>query len=205
MIKKVILNNFKGFQNVELECNRENNLLIGENGSGKTTILYAINLVLSGSHALIEKNGLASLFNSITISEFLETKNIDCLPELFVEIYFDDSIEEIKKNFNIEGTHNSKRIKSYGVLLRIVPNTDFSEEIKEALSNSDWKVFPFEFYKVEFLSFSGKIYTSYTKPFKFLFSLVNTSQIDTTQEIQKRIEEIYLDRISVENRAKVNH
>lgn len=205
MIKKVILNNFKGFQNIELECNRENNLLIGENGSGKTTILYAINLVLSGSHALIEKNGLASLFNSTTISEFLKTKNIDCLPELFVEIYFDDSIVEIKNNFNIEGTHNSKKIKSYGVLLRIVPNTDFSEEINEALINSDWKVFPFEFYKVEFLSFNGKIYTSYTRPFKFLFSLVNTSQIDTTQEIQKRIEEIYLDRISVENRAKVNH
>ena len=205
MIKKVILNNFKGFQNIELECNRENNLLIGENGSGKTTILYAINLVLSGSHALIEKNGLASLFNSTTISEFLETKNIANLPELFVEIYFDDSITEIKNNFNIEGTHNYKKIKSYGVLLRIVPNTDFSEEIKEALINSDWKVFPFEFYKVEFLSFNGKIYTSYTRPFKFLFSLVNTSQIDTTQEIQKRIEEIYLDRISIENRAKVNH
>ena len=66
-------------------------------------------------------------------------------------------------------------------------------------------MFPFEFYNVEFLSFNGKIYTSYTKPFKFLYSLVNTSQINTTQENQKRIEEIYLDRIPIENRAKVNH
>ena len=189
MISKVILKNFKGFQNIELECNKENNILIGENGSGKTTILYAIGLVLSGSHAQIEKNGLASLFNSTAISKFLNSRDIKLLPELFVEIYFDDSYEEIKNNFDIEGTHNSKRMNSYGVSLRIIPNNDFNKEIKEALIDSDWRVFPFEFYKVEFLSFNGKIYTSYTKPFKFLYSLVNTSQINTTQENQKRIEE----------------
>ena len=74
MISKVILKNFKGFQNIELECNKENNILIGENGSGKTTILYAIGLVLSGSHAQIEKNGLASLFNSTAISKFFKFK-----------------------------------------------------------------------------------------------------------------------------------
>ena len=205
MISKVILKNFKGFQNIELECNKEKNILIGENGSGKTTILYAIGLVLSGSHAQIEKNGLASLFNSTAISRFLNSRDIKLLPELFVEIYFDDSYEEIKNNFDIEGTHNSKGMDSYGVSLRIIPNNDFNKEIMEALIDSDWRVFPFEFYKVEFLSFNGKIYTSYTKPFKFLYSLVNTSQINTTQENQKRIEEIYLDRIPIENRAKVNH
>lgn len=205
MISKVILKNFKGFQSIEFECNSDKNILIGENGSGKSTILYAISLVLSGSHIQIEKTSLASLFNTDVISSFLTQKDINKLPELFVEIYFNESVEEISSNFNLEGTHNSKETKSFGVSLKITPNKDYSKEIENALISSDWKVFPFEFYKVEFLSFNGKSYTSYTRPFKFLYSIINTSQIDTNQEIQKRIDEIYLEKISVEDRAKVNH
>ena len=205
MISKVILKNFKGFQSIEFECNSDKNILIGENGSGKSTILYAISLVLSGSHIQIEKTSLASLFNTDVISSFLTQKDINQLPELFVEIYFNESVEEISSNFNLEGTHNSKETKSFGVSLKITPNKDYAKEIENALISSDWKVFPFEFYKVEFLSFNGKSYTSYTRPFKFLYSIINTSQIDTNQEIQKRIDEIYLEKISVEDRAKVNH
>ncbi|HHK7777301.1 TPA: AAA family ATPase, partial [Streptococcus pneumoniae] len=55
------------------------------------------------------------------------------------------------------------------------------------------------------MTFSGKTYSSYNKPYKFLHSMINTSLIDTQQEIQKRIHEVYLDNISAENRAKVNH
>lgn len=55
------------------------------------------------------------------------------------------------------------------------------------------------------MTFSGKTYSSYNKPYKFLHSIINTSLIDTQQEIQKRIHEVYLDNISAENRAKVNH
>ena len=205
MISKVILENFRGFKWIEFECNREKNILIGENGSGKSTILYAISLVLSGSHVQIEKISLASLFNTEIISSFLMRQDIKQLPKLFVEIFFDDSVDEIKNNFNLEGSHNSQKTKSFGISLRITPNKDYLKEIENALTSSGWKVFPFEFYKVEFLSFNGKSYTSYTRPFKFSYSTINTSQIDTNQEIQKRIDEIYLERISVEDRAKVNH
>ena len=139
----MILKNFKGFQSIEFECNSDKNILIGENGSGKSTILYAISLVLSGSHIQIEKTSLASLFNTDVISSFLTQKDINQLPELFVEIYFNESVEEISSNFNLEGTHNSKETKSFGVSLKITPNKDYAKEIENALISSDWKVFPF--------------------------------------------------------------
>lgn len=205
MISKVVLKNYKRFQDAEFICNKNKNIFIGENGAGKTTVLSAISLVLSGSHAQIEKISLASLFNSEIIVNFLTARNIDLLPEVFVEIYFDETISEIANNFNLEGMHNSKKIKSFGSGLRIIPNQDYLPNITEALENSDWMVFPFEFYKVEFLTFSGKTYTSYTKPFKFSYSTINTSIIDTNQEIQKRIDEVYLNKITQENRARVNN
>lgn len=205
MISKVILKNYKQFQHVEFSCNKDRNIFIGENGAGKTTILSAIGLALSGSHAQIEKISLASLFNSDVISGFLTTRNIDVLPEVFIEIYFDEEIPEIGNNFNLEGSHNSEKIKAFGVGLRITPSTEYLPDITEALENSNWTVFPFEFYKIEFLSFSGKSYTSYTRPFKFSYSIINTSLIDTNQEIQKRIDEVYSNKIAQENRAKVNH
>lgn len=205
MISKVVLKNYKRFQHVEFSCNKNKNIFIGENGSGKTTVLSAISLVLSGSHAKIEKVSLASLFNSVSILRFLDSRDINSLPEVLVEIYFDESVPEIANNFNLEGKHNSKKAKAFGVGLRIIPNLDYLPNITEALKNSNWTVFPYEFYKVEFISFSGRSYTSYTRPFKFLYSVINTSLIDTNQEIQKRIDEVYLNKITQENRAKVNH
>lgn len=95
--------------------------------------------------------------------------------------------------------------KLFGLSLKITPNQDYITEMNSVLNDSNWTVFPFEFYRVEFLTFSGKSYSSYNKPYKFIHSIVNTSLIDTQQEIQKRIHEVYLDNISAENRAKVNH
>ena len=135
----------------------------------------------------------------------MSTKDIKQLPEVIIEIFFDGINTEISSNFNLEGKHNSQNIKAFGLSLKITPNQDYITEMNSVLNDSNWTVFPFEFYRVEFLTFSGKSYSSYNKPYKFIHSIVNTSLIDTQQEIQKRIHEVYLDNISAENRAKVNH
>ncbi|HFR3214332.1 TPA: ATP-binding protein [Streptococcus suis] len=180
-------------------------MFVGENGAGKSTLLYAIGLVLSGSHSLIERSSLANIFNQEAILEFMSTKDIKQLPEVIIEIFFDEINTEISSNFNLEGKHNSQNIKVFGLSLKITPNQDYITEMNSVLNDSNWTVFPFEFYRVEFLTFSGKSYSPYNKPYKFIHSIVNTSLIDTQQEIQKRIHEVYLDNISAENRAKVNH
>ena len=205
MISRIILQNFKRYKRVDFTCNSEVNIFVGENGAGKSTLLYAIGLVLSGSHSLIERSSLANIFNQEAILEFMSTKDIKQLPEVIIEIFFDGINTEISSNFNLEGKHNSQNIKAFGLSLKITPNQDYITEMNSVLNDSNWTVFPFEFYRVEFLTFSGKSYSSYNKPYKFIHSIVNTSLIDTQQEIQKRIHEVYLDNISAENRAKVNH
>lgn len=205
MITKVKIQNFKCYKQAEFECYKKMNIFVGENGVGKSTLLHAIGLVLSGSYSQIEKQSLSTLFNTEIIEEFLQKKDNSNLPQLFVELYFDSSLKEIETNFHIEGRHNSDRIEAYDLSLRIVPHEEFIAEIKEALKNTDWEVFPFEFYKVEFITFSGRSYSSYTKPYKFSYTMINTSLIDTNQETQKRIHEIYSEKITEENRAKVNH
>ncbi|MBZ4283882.1 AAA family ATPase, partial [Streptococcus pneumoniae] len=41
MISRIILQNFKRYQNVDFTCNSEVNIFVGENGAGKSTLLYA--------------------------------------------------------------------------------------------------------------------------------------------------------------------
>ena len=205
MIRKIILKNFKSLKNTEINCNNGTNILVGENNAGKTTILQAINLVLNGSYSQIAKNNLSSLFNTNVVSNFLNEKNIKNLPEVRVEIYLDESNPLVANNFDLEGNHNSLNEKTAGLILLISPSKDYKKEIEDMLNQTTWQIFPFEFYNIDFLTFSGRSYNAYSKPFKFKSMMIDTSLINTNNEIRKRISEVYDTSIERENRATINH
>ena len=48
IIQRIKLTNYRCHNNFELDCNRSTTLIIGENGSGKTSVLEAIYLALRG-------------------------------------------------------------------------------------------------------------------------------------------------------------
>ncbi len=52
-ITKIQLRNFKKYQEFNVDFDPELNLLIGDNEAGKSTILTAIELVLSGSKGFV--------------------------------------------------------------------------------------------------------------------------------------------------------
>lgn len=54
-IDKIKIDNFKNFENIEVEFSSGINLFVGVNGSGKTSILEAINVALGGFFSLQEK------------------------------------------------------------------------------------------------------------------------------------------------------
>lgn len=73
-IEKVIIQNFKKFKNpFEIKFNEHINLLVGDNESGKSTILEAIHVALTGMYAGRNiKNQLSTyLFNREAVEEYL--------------------------------------------------------------------------------------------------------------------------------------
>uniref|UniRef100_UPI00331982F3 ATP-binding protein n=1 Tax=Pseudoalteromonas sp. 43-MNA-CIBAN-0464 TaxID=3140425 RepID=UPI00331982F3 len=65
--------NFKRFSNFEVQFTEEINLLIGDNEAGKSSLLTAIELVLSGSKSKIDSIGIDNLFNKQIIDERIRT------------------------------------------------------------------------------------------------------------------------------------
>ncbi|MCE0761277.1 AAA family ATPase, partial [Marinobacter sp. G11] len=69
-IKKLKLSNFKRFEKLELEFEQGINTIIGDNESGKSTILQAIDLVSSGNRNRIESSGIESLLNKASVKSY---------------------------------------------------------------------------------------------------------------------------------------
>ena len=162
-ITKIVLSNFKRFETLDLQVDEELNIFIGDNEAGKSSILLALDLVLSGSVSKVETIGLESIFNVSAISHFLSgSKKIADIPKLFVEVYLTE-----QNNADLHGFNNSKKIPSDGLRFDCEPVDEYGKEILEALSATD-PIFPFEYYRIKFTTFADQPYSGYKKFVKHL-------------------------------------
>jgi putative ATP-dependent endonuclease of OLD family len=183
-IKGLKLKNFKRFDSFTVDFDENINILVGDNESGKSSLIEAINLVLSGSRNKVETTGLENLFNSKVISDFLSSeRKYEDLPTLFIEVYFNE-----QHNFELSGKNNSDEVICDGIKLEIVPNDEISKDIKSILSQPE-PAFPFEFYSIKFSTFSGETYSGYKKYLKHL--LVDNSQISSEYAIKEYVKDMY--------------
>lgn len=182
-IEKIKIHNFKKFKNIEIKCNSDLNLLIGDNEAGKSTILQAIDLVLSGSRHKLENIGLESLFNRDIIIDFFEDKSFENLPSLFIELYLSE-----QHNQDLNGAINSEGVIADGLQIIIEPDEELSREISEILVQTE-NNFPYEYYRINFFTFSGERYTGYKKYIKHL--VIDSSQINNEYATREYIKNVY--------------
>ena len=123
-INKLRLFNFKRFEFLEVSFKDNLNVIIGDNESGKSSLLQAIDLTLSGSRSKIESIGLDLLFNSNSIDNFFKVNTYETLPKLIVELYFDDFEDP-----DFFGRNNSHASDFFGISLNCEPREDLSKEI----------------------------------------------------------------------------
>lgn len=195
-IKKIKLYNFKRFQYFEVSFDENINLLIGDNEAGKSTILTAIDLVISGSRHKVEGIGLEYLFNSDIVSEFLSSdKNYDDLPKMVIELFVSEENEET------DGKNNSDQIITNGLKLMCYPNDDYSIDIAKILKQDNC-IFPFEYYSIEFKTFADQSYFGYKKYIKHI--LIDNSQISSEYAMKEFVKDIYNSKVN-NTIEKYNH
>lgn len=74
VITKLILQNFKQFPALEMDFAPGTNVLIGDNETGKSTVLLAIDLVNSASRSRVETLGLEAIINRQAVLAFLDSE-----------------------------------------------------------------------------------------------------------------------------------
>lgn len=129
-ISKLKIRNYKIFQDITIIMNDSVNIFVGQNDSGKTTILEALTMVLTGK---INSGNVANRlsldwFNVETRKEYkhaLEEGETPELPIIEIEVFFCDPADEEIAIKRFKGSNNSLHEDTEGVKLEIVFDSQY--------------------------------------------------------------------------------
>lgn len=197
-IQKIVLNNFKRFRHIEIPCNEAFNIFIGDNETGKSSILQAIDLVSRGSVHRVEDIGLDRLFNATVVREFLDGEKVyERLPIMCVELYLADT-----NDFTLNGRNNNAQRICDGLRMECSPDDGYAEMIRNVLQSEE-AVFPFEFYKTEFHTFAGHSYNGHTRKHGTL--LIDHSSIGNPYAMNEYVRTMYQTKTTTEQRLHLRN
>lgn len=189
-IKKVKIKNFKCFYGLfEVELNDGLNILVGNNETGKSTILEAIHLALTGLYCGKGiRNELSQyLFNNKVVETYVQSVNNGKAlppPSILIEIYFDGSI-----NPEFEGNGNTDRANCVeGLKFEIAYNTKFDDEYSKLVASRSMQSLPIEYYEATWTSFSRFPITVRSIPIK-------SAMIDSSNYRYQNGSDVYISRI----------
>lgn len=187
-IRKLKIKNFKCFSDwFTVDFENGINILVGNNGTGKSTILEAINLVLTGTyHGKNIRNELTQyLFNKNIVENYIrednEGVNVEP-PKIIIEAYFDAEMPSFLGDGNSEKTKDAP-----GICLSISFDEKYSNEYKMLCENNITSL-PIEYYEVSWMSFARENITARSIPIK-------SAMIDTTSYTPTSGSDIYISRI----------
>jgi hypothetical protein len=141
------------------------NILVGDNDVGKSTLLEAVNLGLTGR---VQSRQLSQDLSPYTFNLDITKEYIEALkagrpqpPEMIIDLY----LEASDATAPLRGTNNSTGENACGLRFRAAFNPDFTPEYEEFIKKPDAiRVIPSEYYRCEWLGFSGNQVTYRSVP-----------------------------------------
>ncbi|MCK5040474.1 MAG: AAA family ATPase [Candidatus Aenigmarchaeota archaeon] len=192
-IKEITIKNYKCFKGTfHLKLNKNTNILVGNNEAGKSTILEAVHLTLTGliNGKYLKTELTQHLFNNEIIEEYLENINNTNLttipsspPEIIIELFIESDDLSI-----LEGSKNSKNRKECGLSFKISLKDNLKEEYEELVKSGKIKSLPIEYYDFSWTSFARESKTPRTIPIK-------SALIDSSSNRYLNGSDVYISRI----------
>lgn len=204
MLKRIIINNFKGLRHADIEFEGGINILIGDNETGKSTVLEAINLALTGQlnrrSAAYELHPF--LFNKAAADEYVTAlqrgEHVEP-PKITIEAYLDTAVGALWK-----GTNNSRGENCPGTKIKIHLDDQFADEYECLLRQPDRiSTIPVDYYRVTWESFAETEPLSFRKtPMRAI--LIDPGALSNTFAVNKYVVDIARDFLTPAQQADLS-
>jgi putative ATP-dependent endonuclease of OLD family len=204
MIKRIVIKGYRLFEDFELQPNDATNIIVGDNEAGKSTLLEAIALALTGRingrWAQDELNPY--WFNQNQVSAYFESLDTETPlppPEILIELYLTDDNDQLQY---LLGVHNSRQEKVPGIKVHIAPSEAYAEEFADYMDAEDRPaILPTEWYGVEWTQFSDDKLTR--RPKHLGVSVIDSRTVRSTAGVDFHTREMLADFIEPKERAAV--
>lgn len=195
-IIKVKINNFKILKEFEFEPYKGMNILVGNNNEGKSTILEAIHLALTGFYRgiYIRNSFTQDIFNEECVNEYISRININSntpLPKINIEIFFDDFPELL-------GTNNSEQIDIATINFSIEFDNNYEKEYKTFVKKGNITTLPIEYYKVSWHCSANNDNEMTTRSIPIKSVLIDTSDSNLRNSSDNCISKIIKEKLEEE-------
>ena len=191
-ISKIKIKNFKCFEDYEMKFNSKLNVLVGINDIGKSTLLEAIHLCLTGFFRgrYLKNNLIQDIFNNNSIQDYLtkikENRNTP-LPKCYIELYFEECDPILLGKENSDG-------ENIGCISYTIEfDSRFDEEYQLYINTGEVYSLPIEYYTVNWKNSADKEITGRTTPAKS--TIIDTSECNLRNSSDSYVSKIIKDNL----------
>ena len=205
MIHKVAILNYRLFREFDLEFSPGINILVGSNDSGKSTLIEAIQLGLTGR---IHGRALAQELSPYLINQDATQQYVEQLqsgdgnippPEMIIDIF----LEATEETAILRGTNNVYGEDAVGVRLQAQLSQDFHAEYENFIEDpSAVSLAPTEYYKVDWLGFSGNAVSTRSVP--AVASVIDPTTIRLQSGVDYHLQEIIRTHLEPKERVELS-
>lgn len=169
-VKRVKVSGFKTLRAFDMELLEHMNVIVGDNESGKTTVVEAMNLALScrisGRSILYDLNPY--YFNADMVADYFEAirdGGNPAPPRILIEAYLDDG--DTGELARLQGTNNTRGEDCPGLYLVVDVNEDLMDEFQSYVDDqNNAELVPVEYYSVAWRSFADNPVVARGLPFR---------------------------------------
>lgn len=204
MITKIKIRGYRIYRDLVLEPHPTRNLIVGANEAGKSTLIEAITLALTG-----RINGRSAAeelnpywFNTSWVNEFVARRRrgelVD-LPEIRIELFLENrpELQQLCGAINTE----VPTMACPGIALRIAPNPEYQPELDAWLQDAS-PLLPVEYYMVDWRSFADERLTA--RPKALAAAVIDSRTVRSATGVDAHLRQILSDALEPGERAAIS-
>ncbi len=204
VIEEVRIRGYRIYREFSFHPNDQFNVVVGANESGKSTLLEAISLALTG-----RVNGRSASeelnphwFNAELVAEFVTGRRDGedaAFPTIEIEVFLRDR-DDLQ---NLAGANNSRVPTSAcpGVVLRVEPNPEY-HDVLEQWAADPTVLLPVEYYRVEWRSFADHSLTQ--RPRGLVMAVIDSTTLRSTSGVDYHLRQILNAQLTDDEKARVS-